>query len=193
MFQMHDEDVFFEEYKKIAYKIASRFLIENYADIEKEDIEQLALIYLWEATKSYDEKRGASFSTYAHIYIYSKLTNDFQKANSLKNRANINRADLANLTEDGKDGYDTILESPPDENSIAYQNLKLDIEMQLQKLKKRARNTRGQSLSKGIHIIECLMDGETPLEIRKEMGMNEGVYKQCLYHARSALKACMEA
>ena len=53
MFVIENENEFFKKYEKIAYKIAAKFTLEGYMDIEREDINQLALIHLWEATHSY--------------------------------------------------------------------------------------------------------------------------------------------
>lgn len=192
MFVIENENDFLKKYEKIAYKIAAKFDLEGYLDMEREDINQLALMYLWEATHSYDENKGASFSTYAYIYIYNKLANFFTQKNSVKNRSNMQHVDLANLTEDGTDGYETILEAPSgDENSISYQTLRLDIEMQLQKLKKQSKGLRGQTVFKGVRILEGLLNGEEPEEIREKMNISSSVYKKCLYHARTALKGVM--
>ena len=188
MLVIDDMDTFLKQYEKEAYKIAAKFQINGYTELETEDIQQMALIYLWEATKQYDEHRGASFGTFAHIYIHSKLSSYFQKLNSKKNAANRNRVDLTALTENGKDGYETILEAPQNADSINYKVLRLDIEMQLQKLKNTAKYKRGKTLSGGIQIIEQLMKGNSPAEIKKELKLSEEAYKKYLFCARTMLK-----
>lgn len=192
MFLVENENEFLDKYGKMAYKVAGKFVIEGYHDIEREDINQLALLYLWEATKSYDETKGVSFITYAYIYIYNNLANYFTKKNLKKNKVDTERVELTGLTDNETDGYETILEAPGnDENSISYYNLRIDIEMQLQKLKKQSKNTKAQTIFKGVHILEGLLKGEEPEEIKARMKMSNSVYKKCLYCARDALKGFM--
>lgn len=192
MFLVENEKDFLDKYGEMAYKIAGRFVIEAYRDIEREDINQLALLYLWEATKSYDNTKGASFCTYAHIYIYNNLVNYFTKKNLKKNQADFERIELKNVNDENADGYDTMLEAQSnDENSISYYNLRIDIEMQLQKLKKQSRNKKAQTVFKGVRILEAILNGEEPEEIRAKMNISNSAYKTYLHHARNALRGFM--
>ena len=188
MFLVENEKDFLDKYGEMAYKIAGRFVIEAYRDIEREDINQLALLYLWEATKSYDNTKGASFC----IYIYNNLVNYFTKKNLKKNQADFERIELKNVNDENADGYDTMLEAPSnDENSISYYNLRIDIEMQLQKLKKQSRNKKAQTVFKGVRILEAILNGEEPEEIRAKMNISNSAYKTYLHHARNALRGFM--
>ena len=75
--------------------------------------------------------------------------NYFTKKNLKKNQADFERIELKNVNDENADGYDTMLEAPSnDENSISYYNLRIDIEMQLQKLKKQSRNKKAQTVLK---------------------------------------------
>lgn len=190
MFKVKNDTEFVEKYGKIAYKIATKFDIDGYRDMEKEDLIQLALLYLWESTSSYDETKGASFSTYAYVYVYNNLANYFTKKNAQKNKANISRTDLTGFEEDeDKKNTEDSIAAPNDEMSISYRNLRIDIEMQLQKLKAQSMTTKGKTVFRGVRILEGLLNGEEPSEIRAKMQISDGVYKKCLFHARNALRS----
>jgi len=193
MYIIKNEQEFFDKYSKMAYKLASKFFIEEYRDMEKEDVVQFALLYLWEAKNNYDENKGASFSTFAYIYVYNRLANEFTRINSVKNQGNMKVVNLTHITEEDEiDGYETTLEAPLDENDISYRDLLLDIEMQLNKLKKQSETMKGQTLFRGIRIIESLLMGEEAKEIEKKLNISHSVYKKCLYHVRGILRTNLD-
>ena len=54
-------------------------------EVEAEDLMQAALIGLYEAYKSYNSQKGASFRTYAAVCINNRLKNEVRNHNSGKN------------------------------------------------------------------------------------------------------------
>lgn len=65
-----DNEKLFNENINFAYYVACKY--DNYFS-EKEDIKQIALIGLWEATKVYDKSRGVKFTTFAYPVIRNSI------------------------------------------------------------------------------------------------------------------------
>ena len=63
----------------LAYFVANRICIQG---IAREDLEQEALIALFEASNTFDAKKGAKFSSYAYLCIKHRLGNIRQKERS---------------------------------------------------------------------------------------------------------------
>lgn len=68
---MQDPVKLFEENKKLAYHIARRFK-DTYTFMNVSELRNVALYYLWESAKRYDENI-AKFSTYAYTNILGIL------------------------------------------------------------------------------------------------------------------------
>lgn len=183
------DNEFIKANEKLAYSVASSFFAYKQADMDIDDIKQMALIYLWEAKEKYDKERGTAFSTFAVPYIRCRLIDHFKKLGAKKNAGYYDRVDLSALTEDGEtDGYETLLAAPENNtDSLDYNMLRWDVEMHLVSMK-RKENRKESLINRGIGIIEHLVDGEEAKDIKKKLKLGDTEYKNCLAAARGELK-----
>ena len=103
---MSDEElVSLIEEKDVFSELSSRYLTflgtlvrkMNPEENEFEDMSQAALLSLYEAAKSYNFEKGASFKTYATVCISNKLKNEVRNKNSGKNIPLNNSVSLEDL------------------------------------------------------------------------------------------------
>jgi RNA polymerase sigma factor (sigma-70 family) len=75
--EYRNEYQLFEDHNRLAKSIANGILFKFKSSctikLEKEDVEQEALLALFEAAKKYDQSKGLKFSTYAHYCISGHL------------------------------------------------------------------------------------------------------------------------
>lgn len=90
-----------EENINLTYSTLNKYFFQYRND---EDFQELALIGLWEACKTFDENKKNSFSTYAVKCIKNRILNEIKKDRELSN--NIEIVSLDNpITADGKTTY----------------------------------------------------------------------------------------
>lgn len=65
----------FDNHKRIAFKLARVFSIPGY---DQEDLNQIALMALWQAAMGFDPEYGARFSSYAYKVIHNALTVEYR-------------------------------------------------------------------------------------------------------------------
>lgn len=68
---MDEYNQLFEENKRLAFFTIKKYF--KHLKVEKEDLEQHALIGLFLASKRFDETRGTKFNTFAVKYIYGEI------------------------------------------------------------------------------------------------------------------------
>ena len=66
------------EHRPLALSIARDYFLPG---AERKDVEQEAMIALWDAAERWDPKRGASFKTFANLVIRRKLASVVRRAN----------------------------------------------------------------------------------------------------------------
>jgi len=66
-----------KEYHSFLKSMSGKVYSLNSADcyIDREDVYSLLLEYLWEATKKFDQGRGASFKSFLNMYIGCRIKN----------------------------------------------------------------------------------------------------------------------
>ena len=70
---------------RLAYKWASTNAAKAAAiGIDAEEFKSLAMSWLVEASRSYDETRGANFSTWAYLVMNSRLRHEWTKSRSAR-------------------------------------------------------------------------------------------------------------
>lgn len=193
---MYENELRFEKCKKMAYSIAHQFCITKYsAFMDREDLEQSALLYLWKATESFDESNNkAKFSTYAYRFIYNGLVNELIMVSNNNPELSHERFDIESeksldLNESGIYG----ISDPSAESELSYNLTKIDLEMQLKQLRtkniKTKKSTTKKRLDSGITILEKILSGMTPGEIMNDLRMPVYTYRRCVTKAREELKA----
>lgn len=90
---MTNEELFLNNIK-LAYKVASRYLI-NYSS-EYEDIKQVALLGLWKAVLTY--KKTCAISTYAYRVITNEINYYLRKTKKHNRNISINEEIGDNIT-----------------------------------------------------------------------------------------------
>ena len=80
---MDKEQIFFDN-KALALNIAHGYFEDKYAAVEREDYEQMALMYLWEASMEYKESEQTKFSTFATTYIKNSFADYFRHISAKK-------------------------------------------------------------------------------------------------------------
>lgn len=177
----------FDSNKLLAYSIANSLYVDKSTAMEREDYEQMALLYLWEACLKYDNNSGNQFSTFAQTYIKNAFTDYIRKTKAQKRDAKCESLDEPYWSEDEENtAYDYIAEK---EDTLSYQMLRWDIEMQLTREKRRikAGKKKEKSLLTGIAIIGNLLEGKSGSEIIYEYGLTTPTYHRCLKKARMCL------
>lgn len=178
----------FEKNLNLAYNFANSWYVEKTYAMDREDYEQMALLYLWEACLKYENDRGCKFSTFATTYIRNAFINYLKYANAQKRSGEYESLDDPSwLENEPKDGYDYI---PDKDDKLSYQMLRWDIEMQLNKERKRIKKNhkKEKSLLTGIAIIGKILDGKSGSEIIQEFGLTTPTYHRCLKKAQMCLK-----
>ena len=84
-----------EDYTDLAHFYANRSNKRNLQGIELDDLYQVAMIGIWEASLVYDSTQG-KFTTFAHHYIEGEITNLIYKQVTIKNE----RTRLPRITEE---------------------------------------------------------------------------------------------
>lgn len=74
-------DELFYKYVNLVYKICNRI---NYYHDQKDDLIQVGLMGLHQATKNYNENMKASFSTYATYYIVGEIRKEMRNNRMIK-------------------------------------------------------------------------------------------------------------
>src|SRR5690554_5895886 len=75
------KDELFYKYVNLVYKICNRI---NYYHDQKEDLIQVGLMGLHQATKKYNENMNTSFSTYATYYIVGEIRKEMRNNRMIK-------------------------------------------------------------------------------------------------------------
>lgn len=187
IFYMNDDE-FIEKYKNLAYSIARSFYTARNVYVDRDDVNQMALMYLWQARTYYDKSQKTDFITFANIYIHNQLLDYFRKLNTQKRQGDYNRVNMSGIGDDEEDHIESLKDNYNGENSLSYRLLQLDIEMQLKKMKDRKKNQKKKTALLGIEIIERIMSGEKSDEIMKQMDLDRNRYNYILSITRAELK-----
>ncbi len=75
-------EILFHRYKTFLEYVANQYYIKG---ADGDDLVSEGMFALWNAAKSYDESKGASFKTYANTLIQRSMINAVRDANTKKN------------------------------------------------------------------------------------------------------------
>ena len=174
---MDREQIFFDN-KALALNIAHGYFEDKYAAVEREDYEQMALMYLWEASMEYKESEQTKFSTFATTYIKNSFADYFR---------HIKRQKRAALYQRETDRNQENLEAEnTGEDSLSYQLLRLDLERDLLRERRKLRKSE-KSTAAGLEILYAILKGVSGAEIMETMEIPESSYYRCVKKARKHL------
>ena len=155
------ESVLLERYKDLVVKIARSYFIVGG---EMEDIVQEGMIGLYKAIKRYDDKKNASFKTFAITCIKHQIQTAIKRANTKKNAPLSNSVSLQSFSENSDDDdflpVNLIFQVSPDEkiiNKERYKNLLEEIRKMLSE--------------KEMKVLRLYLKGYTYKEIGKILKM----------------------
>ena len=119
------ENILLEQYKSLVVKIARSYFILGG---EMEDIVQEGMIGLYKAIKGYDNKKNASFKTFATMCIKHQIQSAIKTANAKKNAPLSNSVSLQSFSENSDDEdflpVNLIFQISPDEKIINREEYK---------------------------------------------------------------------
>lgn len=159
--KLNAESVLLERYKDLVVKIARSYFIVGG---EMEDIVQEGMIGLYKAIKRYDDKKNASFKTFAITCIKHQIQTAIKRANTKKNAPLSNSVSLQSFSENSDDDdflpVNLIFQVSPDEkiiNKERYKNLLEEIRKMLSE--------------KEMKVLRLYLKGYTYKEIGKILKM----------------------
>lgn len=79
IYKMNSE--LFDQYTNLVYKIVQRM---NYGYCDYDDLVQVGLMGLYQASLNYDHRRNVKFSTYATYYIIGEIKKEMRNARKIK-------------------------------------------------------------------------------------------------------------
>lgn len=172
------ESVLLERYKDLVVKIARSYFIVGG---EMEDIVQEGMIGLYKAIKRYDDKKNASFKTFAITCIKHQIQSAIKRANTKKNAPLSNSVSLQSFS-DNSDEEDflpvsLIFQVSPDEKVIDKEEYSRLVEQ----LKK--------SLSeKELKVLALYLKGYSYKEISKILNITNKSIDNSLSRIKAKLK-----
>ena len=98
--QTHDKsiNIAVEDYADLVKRIAQHMIARMPASVQIEDLIQAGMIGLIEATKKYDNSRGASFETYAGIRIRGAIVDEVRKGDWVPRSVHRNTRRISDVT-----------------------------------------------------------------------------------------------
>lgn len=182
-----DKEQLFFDNKALALNIAHGYFEDKYAAVEREDYEQMALMYLWEASMEYKESEQTKFSTFATTYIKNSFADYFRHIKRQKRAALYQRETDRNQENDNLEESLKNLEAEnTGEDSLSYQLLRLDLERDLLRERRKLRKSE-KSTAAGLEILYAILKGVSGAEIMETMEIPESSYYRCVKKARKHL------
>ena len=172
-------NLMFEKYRPLIYKIASKYYIPGKYGIEKEDLVQEGYLGLFNAINGYDVSKDNTFYTYAVRCISSKMINLLTVSSSSKNMV-LNES--LSLNKGLKDEEDTFIDYVPDIKT----NIDLIFEKQEQmyRLKKKLYSLPIEESC----ILELYYNGFKFSDIAKLLDIRMEKIKYSMYRIKKKLK-----
>ena len=139
---------------------------------EFDDMSQAALLGLYEAAKSYDTEKGASFKTYATVCISNKLKNEVRNKNSGKNIPLNQSVSLEDLKSEfiNFDTPESIIETKENFEAVLNQ-----IHISLSDFERK--------------VLVLVLSGYKRVEGAKKLGITQKAFDNALQRIRRKLKA----
>lgn len=164
-----------EENYNLIYTVVPKIAASDFYDIDSEDIEQTALMYLCEAAAEYDSASGCTFSTYAVNFIRMRLFDEY----AAKRRKNADyHAGRTSVTDDDGDELDIseiVAARENTENAVILSETVLNLTEEISILRKK--NSGNAVAAK---IIEEIIGGKDQADAIREVSRENGVsYSYC--------------
>lgn len=172
------ENILLEQYKSLVVKIARSYFILGG---EMEDIVQEGMIGLYKAIKGYDNKKNASFKTFATMCIKHQIQSAIKTANAKKNAPLSNSVSLQSFSENSDDEdflpVNLIFQISPDEKIINREEYKTLLE-----------NIKKMLSNKEMQVLKLYLKGYTYKEISNILKISEKSIDNSLSRIKSKLK-----
>ena len=172
------ENILLEQYKSLVVKIARSYFILGG---EMEDIVQEGMIGLYKAIKGYDNKKNASFKTFATMCIKHQIQSAIKKANAKKNAPLSNSVSLQSFSENSDDEdflpVNLIFQISPDEKIINREEYKTLL-----------KNIKKMLSNKEMKVLKLYLKGYTYKEISNILKISEKSIDNSLSRIKTKLK-----
>ena len=172
------ENILLEQYKSLVVKIARSYFILGG---EMEDIVQEGMIGLYKAIKGYDNKKNASFKTFATMCIKHQIQSAIKTANAKKNAPLSNSVSLQSFSENSDDEdflpVNLIFQISPDEKIINREEYKTLLE-----------NIKKMLSNKEMQVLKLYLKGYTYKEISNILKISEKSIDNSLSRIKTKLK-----
>ncbi len=172
------ENILLEQYKSLVVKIARSYFILGG---EMEDIVQEGMIGLYKAIKGYDNKKNASFKTFATMCIKHQIQSAIKTANAKKNAPLSNSVSLQSFSENSDDEdflpVNLIFQISPDEKIINREEYKTLLE-----------NIKKMLSDKEMQVLKLYLKGYTYKEISNILKISEKSIDNSLSRIKTKLK-----
>lgn len=165
--------------KRVSQSVLLKFYV-TLADVDKDDFYSIANTTLWKAYKSYDPESGISFHLFLRSCLYKKFAEEIRDRHRQKRVINQYTVSLDAMG-DSDDEY-SLLDIIPSDFDIFDEVIKgQDSEQYTDKVQEYISKLSNQQ----INILNLLIDGYKPDEIRKALNISNKEYSNDLNIMRS--------
>ncbi len=154
-------------------------------DVDYDDLCSLAMEVLLESAKRFDESKGCQFQTFL-VGNINKSFYDWTRDRRRFKRCNARRG------EDGRLEFipDCSMDEPGDDGTYVYEKIDSGFRVEDEVVAGLFSDERVETFLKGLggtkrRLVELLMDGYSPGEVRTRLGISEGKYRQLFYQIKS--------
>ena len=165
--------------KRVSQSVLLKFYV-TLADVDKDDFYSIANITLWKAYNSYDPESGISFHLFLRSCLYKKFAEEIRDRHRQKRVINQYTIPL-DTTGDSDDEYSLLDIIPSDFDTFDEVIKRQDSEQYTDKVQEYISKLSNQQ----INILNLLIDGYKPDEIRKALNISNKDYSNDLNIMRS--------
>lgn len=165
--------------KRVSQSVLLKFNV-TLADADKDDFYSIANATLWTAYNSYDPESGISFHLFLRSCLYKKFYEEFRDRHRYKRVINQYTVPL-DITADSDDEYSLLDIIPSDFDTFDEVIKRQDSEQYTDKVKEYISKLSNQQ----INILNLLIDGYKPDEIKKVLNISNKEYTNDLNRMRS--------
>lgn len=165
--------------KRVSQSVLLKFYV-TLADVDKDDFYSIANTTLWTAYNSYNPESGISFHLFLRSCLYKKFAEEIRDRHRQKRVINQYTIPL-DTTGDSDDEYSLLDIIPSDFDTFNEVIKGLDSEQYTDKVQEYI----SKLSNKQINILNLLIDGYKPDEIRKKLNISYKEYSNNLNIMRS--------
>lgn len=172
----------------LIYSIVQNIRTENLHHLDREDVQQMALVYLCKAAMKYDESKGIAFSTFATVVIKNGLYEEL----ATMQRHCVDKSIAISKDETDEDGYAAF-------DLVDMRDCYSDVlakEALLSGLRKFIANFSGgqkklEEKTLSIQIVKEILNGKTRAEICKELSISKQVCSRRIKDIEPYIKSAL--